>query len=346
MTRHVYLLHDMGEKGEDWAASAIALLRDRADACGVRARLDAQVVFEPLHYGDVFDQILAHWDSTADALEERAREQGADIADVIDWLRPAADDVAGFFWSHAVDILLYRFFPQVARQVRAHVLDQLGTSLEEAMLDGRANVSVLAHGLGTAVAHDALAFLGSRPLGGSHALTAGNFRFDTLFMIANVSRALESDFDVYRSVVHPASIDPGTAYTGHYFNFRHRLDPLPSLRPFAPAGWGRFYHAVEDLEHVLDFDVHALEHYLRHPRVHIPILNRLLDDPIDDATAHEALARFATEPGPPCSERMKMFARRLAHVGELLAAHDEPVALVRAAAELLGIAKETADECR
>jgi hypothetical protein len=335
----------MGEAGPAWADAAIATLKQGAKTCGVADRLEQEVRFHAISYGEVFDELLADWDRTAEGLETKAQAAGSALGDVIQFLRGTGDPVRSFFWSHAIDVALYRFFPQVSRQVRARVLEQLVTVLEEAMRGGRINASVLAHGLGTAVAHDALAQLGSRPLGGSHAFMVGNFRFDTLFMLCNVSCALQTDFDPYKSVVHPMSVDPTTAYTGLYFNFKHKFDPLPMLRAFSPPDWGRFYRPVEGLEHVLDFDIHSLGHYLRNPRVYVPILNRLLDDAVDEATTQAALEAFAKEKGPPCIVTMKVYAGRLKDLGGLLETKLDPQALVRSSAELFAMAAEVKNEC-
>jgi hypothetical protein len=129
--------------------------------------------------------------------------------------------------------------------------------------------------------HDALAHLTTEPINGSGAyLAAKGWRLDNLFMVANVSRVLHRlTVPFYRSSVR-CEFAPGDGDAGirHYASFRHSLDPIAAVRAFTPAGWGSRFMPVS-VEHLLEWNVHGLEHHLRHPDVHVPILNRLLDFP-------------------------------------------------------------------
>lgn len=346
MARLLYLVHGMGRPAEGWADVLTGILRDRAAAFGIADRFDADVVVQPVSWASPIERLLETWDRSADQVARAGNDAGRDVASTVDWLSGVSSDEAGFFWSHAVDALLYGAFPQVANEVRARALESIVTPLEAMMRGGnRVPAVIVAHGLGTAVAHDALALMGSRPIGSSLAFMAGNFRFDSVFMLSNVSRTLQRDLDPYTSVVHPLSVRSADAYTGLYWNIRHALDPLPLVRRFEPEGWGSRYRPVEDLDHVLDFDIHSFEHYLRHPAVHVPILNRLLDGAIGEDARASAEAELADLPGPPCLDELRSLLEQLDAMRLRLATHSDGLAIVREAAMLYLRIREARDAC-
>jgi hypothetical protein len=190
------------------------------------------------------------------------------------------------------------------------------------------------------VGHDALAYLGSQPIAGSEAFHPQNLQFRNVFMLANVSKILQTDFDPENaaSCVHPDSAGPG-AYCNYFLNFRHCLDPIPWLNAFSPQNWGEDFSSVTDLDYLHEVtgiesvqNVHGFEHYLRHPRVHIPILNHLFGGKIPPAEAEAAIAAF-----PRISLQVPLKAKADAFVAGLRALHSElasgpqdPGALIKA----------------
>jgi hypothetical protein len=147
--------------------------------------------------------------------------------------------------------------------------------------------SVLAHSLGTAVAHDTLHRLATKPINQledhgrpNTALQPPGFRFHSYFAVANVSRVLWPNGRRIENVsrVRP----PVSGLTGNRYylnqtfrNFRHVADPVPAFWRFGPTGWGDRFMNV-DIRHYRDINVHDLVHYLKHPGVYIRIFTGLL----------------------------------------------------------------------
>lgn len=353
----LFVLHGMGRHTPGWADRAVAQLVGVADAYGYawfaeHGALDQHVTIVPLQYDDVFDRYLQQWGTSAEALGARAREFGVDLAGILGWLAQADETEKNFFWTHLVDVVLYRFFAIVRAEVRLRVRAAIATTLEAAGRDGQlVAASVLGHSLGTAVAHDALALLGAQPIptphGPSEAWMAGNFIVANLFMCANVSRVLETEPKVYQSVVHPPTGGPGPSYIDVYYDFRHRLDPFPMVRPFAPVGWGARYVKVENCEQVLQFNVHSLEHYLEDPRVHVPILRAVVGRwAVTDAEWAAARQTYDAKPQPPCASELLAFKAIATRIIALASAGADPTTLVIAGTQFLAAAREAADACR
>jgi hypothetical protein len=195
----------------------------------------------------------------------------------LDWLDGVGANDAGFLWTHIADVVIYRYFLQRQGQIRDLVQSKIVTEVESGLAaDSSAEFSLMAHSLGTAVAHDSLARLGSSENLGGHVnvLSARNFHFASIHMLANVSRLLQTDFKTYESVVRPGERDGATSYCLRMFCHRHELDPFVKPKPFEPAGWGgRFL--LENLDHYRGWNVHGWLHYLDNPLVHIPILNSI-----------------------------------------------------------------------
>ena len=217
-----------------------------------------------------------------------------------------------FFWTHVVDVLLYRFFSIVTAEVRVRVRDAIAEKLDAATTGGKiVSASVLAHSLGTAVAHDALALLGAQPIqtphGPNNAWLADNFTFGSIFMCSNVGRVLETDPKVYQSVVRPATAEQ-PSYFDSYYNFRHSLDPFPVVRPFGPVGWGSRYVEGESGAKVLQFNVHDLTHYLADPRVHALVYRGLFGSAaVSAAQLKKAKAQYDALEEPKCIADLTRF---------------------------------------
>lgn len=315
MVRVLVLLHGMGVHGADWSADAIADLSAAAASYGLPDGFAAEptpdrVAVVPVTYDGRFTAWLGRWAGDARELARLVRREAIDVPiGVVSWLETADETENRFLWSHVVDVLLYRFFSDVTRDVRVHVMrDVVRTWARALELDPGARVSVLAHSLGTSVAHDALGLLATDPPAGADGFLAGDRRLSHLFMVANVSRILETLPRVYESALCPPSARGAAAYCGVYHDVRHELDPFPAPRAFLPA-WtpGRDFARIRTSA-VRGFDVHALAHYLRDPRVHVPLLRALFGfDAIDDDTARRRAEAYDAAAGPPCARAVADF---------------------------------------
>lgn len=350
--RLLFIVHGMGVHGQDWAATTLATLNQVASHYRILdgRRLDQEVTIVPITYDAEFTRHLDTWDKSADALESFASEKQIQLPiGLVSWLKGASETEKNFFWSHVVDVVLYRFFPLVATPVRLQVMKQITDKLSAAMRDGTVvQASVMAHSLGTSVAHDALAALGSTPLDGSRAFMVGRFRFENIFMVANVGRILETTPHCYDSCVHPISRNAAAAYCARYYNFRHALDPFPAALPFEPPNWGSDYITpARRLNHLHDFNVHGFEHYLVHPAVHIPIINGLFGRIItkdDEAAAIENFPRVP--PDHPCQAHLIQVEDRFKELVAAVSASDDPVEVVKTGVRFFAAAKEARDACR
>jgi hypothetical protein len=189
-----------------------------------------------------------------------------------------------FSRTHLLDVFLYRFATQSRHTVRSKVADQILKRLDSLDKTSLIRWSVVAHSLGTSVAHDTLHEMFSAP--GKMQTRLGQLVVPSaLVMLANVSRVLESDIDVYTSLVAPgAPADLARFAVRQYINAFHELDPIPAASPFEPVStWpapgvrddGLYTHRrISDLE---DLDVHAAEHHLRNPCVYGPMFNAFFD---------------------------------------------------------------------
>jgi hypothetical protein len=306
VTRLVFLVHGVGRNPPGWSAEARAVLaRAAARYAGFAGGppLEERVRFVEVTYDEVFDRYVDRVGAELGALAAFVREQGGPrLAKLGGWLAQATPTERALFWTHAADAVLYRYAPQLRDPVRVSVMTQIVDAVTAARAGGElAEVSVLAHSLGCAVATDALHLLATRPFGGSDAFLAGrDLTVRNLFAVANVARAVQGDVDPYASPVRPASAGPAPTYVTRYHAFAHALDPFTRVRPFAPPGWGADYFPPDPpLRHLRGFDVHALEHYLDHPAVHAPVLNGVFGAPVVTAKERvDALAAYPAVAGP------------------------------------------------
>ena len=350
--RLLFVVHGMGVHGQDWSTAIIAKLNDVASRYEILngRRFDEAVTIVPIGYDGEFTRHLEVWDRSSTKLEEFAREQQIQLpSGLIDWLRGASETEKNFFWSHVVDVVLYRFFRLVATPVRLQVMTQITTTLAAAMHNGVVvQASVLAHSLGTAVVHDALAALGSVPFDASEAFMVGRFRFENIFMVANVGRILETTPGCYESCLHPISRNPAAAYCARYYNFRHALDPFPAVRAFEPADWGTdFITPAQPLDHLYDFNVHGLDHYLEHPAVHIAFINGMFGRIIKKDVERAAIAAFPrVPPNHPCPQKLLEAQARFRELVAALRGSDDPLDMVKTGARFFAAAKEARNACR
>jgi hypothetical protein len=350
MAQLLFWVHGMGHHPTGWEIDPLNTLREAAEQYGLRDRLEAEVTMHALSYDSVFRARLAGWDESVSALREGMDRDAGGGFSIPAWLQGVSEAEENFFWSHVVDVVLYRFFPQVATEVRTRVLRDFVAAVNAANAAGppRPRVAIIAHSLGTSVAHDALAYLTTHPIDGSGAyLSETGWRLDHLFMLANVSRVLSRlTTPFYRSSVRcEGAPGDGLPALREYLSFAHSLDPIPMVRAFRPAGWGsRFSGAAVD--QLLDWNVHGYGHYLRHPDVHVPILNRLLDFPITD-DQHRAAVDGLEEVGrDACMEVVDRLRLQLRQARDLVeVAADEPESLVRVATQTYTLIDRARKEC-
>ncbi|MET0342018.1 MAG: hypothetical protein ABW252_13520 [Polyangiales bacterium] len=274
MAQVVFVVHGIGSDAgtratpaSDWSADIARTLRGAAGAYpGIDPK---QLVIEPILYDDVFQRHARNWQELAQALRGTPLERATAL------LSTAAE--GEFLWGSLGDVVQYRGLPMVRKNVHTAVAAKIAEAVAK---HGIAHhYSVLAHSLGTAVAHDAISALATRSVEGSTALHPPNFRFANFFTLANVSRlvwATTGDFYA-KSRVRPrdSGLADDACPVDHYLDFRHVADPIPSIVRFAPRGWSSSHCQQKTVRHLNDLNVHGFVHYLQSPQVSDRILARL-----------------------------------------------------------------------
>ena len=353
MAKLLFVVHGMGSHPPGWSDA----IRDKLDAVASRygafrspgARFSQRVRIEEIRYDGIFEEVVQQWARSADELAAFSTAQGRPLPKLVAWLKaPLPPDEKSFFWSTAIDPLLYRGFALVRDRVRSAVVAQVAGALTRNMVGGAVDASVLAHSLGTAVMHDALHELGRAPYQGNESFVAKRWQFGNLFMLADVCslgpHAL-LDIDYQNSVVRPVSArgaDGG--YCKFFLNASHEWDPFVLAGPFKPKKWGKGYLPIGPLDHVRMANVHGYTHYLDHPAVHVPVINGALGDAvIGEKEWQDALAKYADIVSPECQaqiDTLKAKAQEFEHDA------DDLESLVIRTAEFFATAKRAAAACR
>jgi hypothetical protein len=289
----LFLIHGMGTSSGDWSAGMQTAIRDAFKTLPTLANFDFDSLFEfvPIDYGHHFDDLRKGWSDQAKSLlaflGPLAKEGELDATSkTIVRLAKAADGFTkdDYENTHLLDVFLYRFASQSRHTVRTDVVSQILGRLGKMDSTSPMRWSVIAHSLGTSVAHDSLHEMFTAAPQRAR-LSLGQLTFpNALVMLANVSALLESDIDVYTSVVAPGAPAAPRFAVRRYVNAFHHFDPIPAVKPFTPVStWPApavrndnlfVSYCITDIE---DLNVHASEHHIRNPRVHGPMFNAFFD---------------------------------------------------------------------
>lgn len=303
MGKHMlFLVHGVGDTKPGWSKDVQQLIRelyDKYNPLSLLVPFDQNFAFQEIYYNDKFDERREAWKKHAEEVLQVIVKGGLD-ANAAKLLasysaEPGRDN---FLNTHVLDVILYRFIPQIAEQVRNAVCLQILKTLSTQPQADTLCWSVIAHSLGTAVTHDTLHAMYTQP-GTAGALPPSVTRCKVLAMLANVSRMLETGAEVYTSVVRP-NVDPASGVCDYFINACHEWDPIPVPKQFRPPDdWlnvetrhdnryqSLFINAIESE------DVHDLKHYLKNPKIHIPLFRALTwQGIIDDATFVAASAQY------------------------------------------------------
>lgn len=316
MTKNVvFVLHGIGQYTEGWMdkeSCAVPALKKAAESYSFfeGRSLDSVVEFVPILYDDVFERIRTHWAKLGDGLRQLTPVVPAFADQVIGFLEAADDDR----WSleTGADVALYWGFRLFQQRVVLRVLAQISAKVAATIADAP-EYHVLAHSMGTAVAHDALHHLGTEAwlstlrdvtfdgpdvetaqedraaYLGNHALFSrmrknpfdpGNFKFSSITMLSNVSGLIHPSANPYHSIVRPGTAKDHGGYTTNYLNVNHRFDPISIIGNFnMPPGWTLCGGLDLKLEHLAAAPelIHDAAHYISHPNVHLRLLAQYVD---------------------------------------------------------------------
>ncbi len=273
---HVLLIHGIGQHGKGWSASWQQCLRDNAALFApYSADLDAfddDVGFAEITYDQVFEEgFRARWQTLAAAITDTGLP--APVRTVLGELAQADDArLPEFFWTHGLDALLWYTVGQARQAVIAEVGVQIAKALKKAQQD-EADVHILAHSLGTSVAHDTLLCLAaSKKTRNVFDPKFGGYRWASFVTIANVSRVMgalstPSD-DLGEDAFRPhGSRVQGGDLVASFVNVRHALDPFTFPRRFKPDWSTPPYWLIEPERFDEPMHIHDLETQFDHPLV-------------------------------------------------------------------------------
>ena len=211
-----------------------------------------------------------------------------------------------------LDALLWYGVGLAHAAVKAHVAPQLVRGVRAMAQENGGDMSrahVVAHSLGTSVVHDTLVALTLESDLHEGVLDPLQFKWQSITMVANTSRLLESavdvspgasseDFEAYNSILQPGRDD---SCCRSYLNVRHQIDPITWPRRFAPS-WpvGPYRNVVLDR-----FDeptkIHNVDHYMRAPKFHLRLFRAILGDSTLGSRPEREVAQAAYEAAHPNS---------------------------------------------
>jgi hypothetical protein len=293
---YIFLVHGMGNWDGDWSTQAKAIIgrhydKGRYAFLGKRWPFDDYFKFEQINYNHIFEKYLEEAKKQADRLGQwnalnQVLENGLlDVLTRIVKLAKTQPNKDNFAVTHLADVALYmatNLGELVKNEIASTIVDRL-QALKFRYSEGD-RWSIIAHSLGTRVMTEVL------QVGFMAQPSLRNFgKAQVLMMVANVSKLLEGippwnvAGNVYHNAVFPSSDVVGVCE--HYINIGHRLDPFSFIREFdPPPDFGDGFAFAEKRYHpvklagadITSKEIHSLEHYLEHPKVHTTLFRYLL----------------------------------------------------------------------
>lgn len=308
----VFLVHGVGKQTKGWSTKKdgpVTTLTTAAKryACFKDRPLTDQINFVEIRYDDIFDAVLDSWSNLATQLKADAGGllTGGSLK-VLDDLKKGNKNT---FAQYGGDVLLYRLFPVYAKAVLLRVMAQITAEVAK---NDAVDYGLVAHSLGTTVAHDALHILadgtwqgtglivddvdlGKAGISGEqtaidkvfaldrdnpYAPGSSRFRWYSIMMVANTSPLLHvTRKDPYSSYVRCGVYNDTRSISHFFYDVDHRLDPICWVKPFTKSETHWTVDPVEiTLDHIYDSNVHSFAHYLMHPAVHGPLFRDLAPD--------------------------------------------------------------------
>ena len=278
---YLFLLHGMGQQGHGWAVDHIELIENlAAEYSGQSVKtLQKRVEIVELEYDTLLDGIMTRLLEDGEGLGSfNENLKNAKEGSLEEFIRKSALDVTGYIWHSDTCI---------------NVLNKLAIDLLSVIAPDplKNQFSILCHSLGTKVGFDLLHLLYAEELSSNGNQSdvelfklrsnwdpvATSPRFQNLYLVANVMPLLNLvDLQTFSaSDSHVRARINDIPYQGGILNnyriFNNHYDPI--------ARMGRTSHIPENVyteEIVLaqahKLNMHSLEEYLAHPRVHIPII--------------------------------------------------------------------------
>ncbi|MBI3529023.1 MAG: hypothetical protein HY067_13770 [Betaproteobacteria bacterium] len=318
MKNVIFFVHGIGRHGKGWSQAPdgpVVALNEamKQYACFQGKSLSDFVDPVEILYDDLFDLVLSKWAQLAEDL--------GPVGGNIDWIGKVQSLLTGVgdnkneYADYGGDVLLYGGFDLVARAVRLRVAsvfagEVLQRHLKAQNLEGQfPKFGIVAHSMGTAVAHDALWTLATADflkdkstLATSRAITKAPeliasttlsddqrdhfekvetgtrdhpdrpmpFPVNTLLLVSNVIPLISRVNGDYLSSMHDNLLQCAA-----FRDVNNRFDPICNVKRFAVGN--RTNGKRIDVDHIHEKNVHGFGHYLSNPLVHMPLLVRMTD---------------------------------------------------------------------
>lgn len=313
---HVLCIHGIGKHSKDWVddkddgeqslAELLKLLWEKYPATRNKGSFAQRVKLHSIHYDDEIDKIFAHWEEQSNKLKEglalspMLMDQAAWFTEAID-KASAAKGEKDWRYTHLMDLLLFAGSPSIQDRLVTYVGAQVIDLVKRHA--GSGPISVIAHSMGTAMAHKVIQALYNEgvdtPMG--RQTLKGDFQFEHLCMVANTSFALSRDRkNHYKGIVRP-SLTAGEGCCFTFLNVNHQLDPVGQFQRFdarKDPAWldprieGRGWFQDLKPARISAKNIHAITHYFRDPAVHIPFFELAFDARFTDAQRGAAVDEF------------------------------------------------------
>jgi len=294
MRKHVlFFVHGMGSyvnasgtPNHSWSKAAVKALKEKYNEYAILklAPFDDRFDIVHINYDTEFHKLLKRWDDEGQTILASGDASGSEVTKLLAWLQGGSQLDDNFAWTHVSDVILYGFFSLVRQRIKIHVANQFRNALAPNADGAVTSWSVIAHSLGTIVTHDVLHALDSTTpnQAGVSILDSMVPSANVVAMIANITKIMENDVDVYESLVVPSSAVQMQSACFSYLSCINQFDPFVIPDPFDPAGHTPWDVALAnetfldiETENVHELNVHAFANYIINPAVHIPLLERL-----------------------------------------------------------------------
>lgn len=318
MKKYILCVHGIGKHSENWTdtpddgksfkQTLTDIWGEYADSKN-RSSFDAAVEIIPIHYDEEIIRIFNYWVNNVDKI--KAEMQAAPLVlDQIDWFIDAVDAASSantnddFRFTHLMDLILFAGIQSIQNRLIVYVGKQIADAIQKiTSIEPRAEISIVAHSMGTSMVHKVLPYLFSETVKtpfGSQTLQ-GNFKFSCITMIANCSYALSRKSKTfYTGVVRP-SISAGVGCCTKWINVGHRFDPVARFLPFDPyenPEWlerfiaAKGWHRNITLNGISSRNIHSINHYFRDPEFHVPFFDLVFNVDVTDAELKKAVDSY------------------------------------------------------
>lgn len=307
---HVYFIHGIGQHSENWIDDddlETTLRQKITDAWGFYQPKDGtineHIALKSICYDNVFTELYEHWDAQASALLNHISGQPLKrdkLTDYIGTLRKPAAEIANEneLYTHLLDLFWYRLSGSIQSKIVAHVARQILDDVKDHYQTGSNTFSIVAHSMGTAVAHKVLQDLYSERQFQDE--LSATIKFRMLMQLSNTSLALSSDRDRhYETLVKPSQF-ANKGVCNYMVNVSHRLDPVSELVRFDPdlESWlnrdeirQNRYQDIR-ISRITDPNVHSIVHYFDNPKVQEAFFENILDRNLPPRKKKQAWASF------------------------------------------------------